>query len=442
MFIRMLKGALWRQKSKMLMIAFTVALGASLSTAMLNVMFDVGDQINRELKTYGANITVKPRNASVLQELYGLDHSNRSFLKESDLGKIKTIFWAFNIVDFAPFLESELKAAPITTSDTVLPSDLDVKPVPVYGTWFNRHIKLPTGEEFDTGMVRMKSWWQLEGTYPEDNQIDSCVVGSRLAHRLNLTLGSKLALSYAPESGMSGIRQVNVSGIVTAGDEHDDAVIAPIALIQDLSGLKDAVNFVEVSALTTPDNDLARKAAQNPKGLSLKEMETWYCTAYVSSICYQIEEVMPDAVAKVVRQVAESEGAILDKTKLLMVLITVLSLIGSALGISNLVTASVMERAKEIGLLKALGASSLQVALLILSTILITTIIGGIIGYFAGIGFAQIIGSQVFASAIAVKTQVIPIIALLMVLVALLGSIPALRLLTSLRPAVVLHGGH
>ena len=58
MFFRMLRGALFRQKSKMIMIAITIALGASLATAMLNIMFDVGDKMNQELKIYGANITI------------------------------------------------------------------------------------------------------------------------------------------------------------------------------------------------------------------------------------------------------------------------------------------------------------------------------------------------------------------------------------------------
>lgn len=53
MFWRMVFRALGRQQKKMLMIAFTIALGASLATAMLNVMFDVGDKVNQELKTYG-----------------------------------------------------------------------------------------------------------------------------------------------------------------------------------------------------------------------------------------------------------------------------------------------------------------------------------------------------------------------------------------------------
>ena len=46
----MIIKTLVRQKSKMLMIAFTVVLGVSLSTAMMNVMLGVGDKVNRELK--------------------------------------------------------------------------------------------------------------------------------------------------------------------------------------------------------------------------------------------------------------------------------------------------------------------------------------------------------------------------------------------------------
>ena len=89
MFFRMVIRALVRQWKKMLMIAFTIALGSSLATAMLNVMFDVGDKVNQELKTYGANIRVLPQNASIMSDMYGIE--NESFLREDELGKLKTI---------------------------------------------------------------------------------------------------------------------------------------------------------------------------------------------------------------------------------------------------------------------------------------------------------------------------------------------------------------
>ncbi|MDR0601123.1 MAG: ABC transporter permease, partial [Treponema sp.] len=153
-----------------------------------------------------------------------------------------------------------------------------------------------------------------------------------------------------------------------------------------------------------------------------------------------IDEVITGAVSKPIRQVAESEGAILEKTRLLMLLITVLSLAGSALGISNLVTAGVMERSAEIGLLKAVGADDIAVSTLVLTQVLVTGIAGGVGGYFAGLGFAQIIGRTVFDSAIDIKPMVIPIVGVMVFFVCIAGSIPAIRLLLSLRPAEVLHG--
>ena len=71
MFWQMVKGALVRQSNRFMLIALTVALGVSLASAMLNVMFDVGDKVNRELKAYGANITVTPKNAALLRDVYG-----------------------------------------------------------------------------------------------------------------------------------------------------------------------------------------------------------------------------------------------------------------------------------------------------------------------------------------------------------------------------------
>ena len=52
MLFRMIKGALLRQWGKMLLIALTIALGASLATSMINVMLDVGDKVNEELKAF------------------------------------------------------------------------------------------------------------------------------------------------------------------------------------------------------------------------------------------------------------------------------------------------------------------------------------------------------------------------------------------------------
>lgn len=423
MFWTMVKGALIRQRGRFFLIALTVALGVSLAAAMLNVMFDVGDKVNQELKAFGANITVAPKNASLLNDVYGVgsDSGHKEYLNEEDLGKIKTIFWTNNIVAFTPMLNGTVS--------------VNGQNVNLTGTWFNYHMTLPTGDAFDTGVEEMKSWWQIDGDWPKDNT-DQVLIGQKLAESLQVKTGD--TLSYRRADGTQG--QFVIAGIVSGGGNEDNAILASLPVVQQALNLKGKVSEIEVSAITTPENDLARKAAANPERLSQAEREIWYCTAYVSSIAFQIEEVVNNSSARPVRQIAESEGKILDKTQLLMLLITVLSLISAALGISNLVSANVMERSREIGLMKALGAKNYEVILMILTETLIAGILGGIVGYFIGMGFAQVIGYTVFGSAIANNIIVVPIVGALMVAVILLGSVPAIRTLLSLQPASVLHG--
>jgi putative ABC transport system permease protein len=416
----------------MLMIAFTIALGTSLATAMLNVMFDVGDKVNQELKTYGANITVTPRGTSILSELYDMGEESmaaQTYLQESEIGNLKTIFWAFNIVDFAPFLTIRAHLDSINGVDIINKTE-NIK---VVGTWFGHHLELPTGEELDTGIRNMKSWWEISGPWAEEGA--ALMVGRNAAERLGLAPGDRITLE-----GSAGREDFSVVSVFNSGSDEDDALYVNLDAAQRLVDKNDKVSGIEVSALTTPDNELSRRASQDPNSLSIKEWETWYCTAYVSAICYQIDEVITGAVSKPVRQIAESEGAILKKTQILMLLITILSLAGSALGISNLVSAVVMERSAEIGLLKAVGARNEAVSALILMEIIFTGIVGGIAGYFAGLGFAELIGRSVFDSSITIKPAVIPLVTILALLVTLAGSLPAIRLILRLRPAETLHG--
>ncbi len=427
MFWRMVVRILFRQKGKMLMIAFTIALGVSLSTAMMNVMLGIGDKVNRELKVYGANITVLPKDASLLNDLYGLEEGagvNDKFLMEEDVLKIKQIFWGFNIVDFAPFLEENVTVKGIA------------EPVKMVGSWVEKKATLTTGETVDTGMRRLRNWWEidLKGDWLAQDDDDYVMLGSLFAGRNNINVGDKITLEFADRS-----KDLEVKGIFVDGGISDEHIFTTLKTAQWLTDNSGKISKMEVSALTTPDNDLAKKAARDPNSLTVTEYETWYCTAYVSAICHQIQEVVREGVAKPVRQVAESEGTILNKTQLLMTLITILSSIGSALAISNLVSASVIERRQEIGLLKAIGAHDLPIIMMVITEVILTGIVGAIFGYFIGIGFAEIIGLTVFGSTIELSNMVIPIISALVIIVIITGSIPAIRYLLNLKPTEVLH---
>lgn len=428
MFLRMIRGVFLRQWKKMMLIALTIALGASLATAMISVVLDVEDKVNQELKAYGANITVVSQQASIVSELYDLDEGEvgSAYLLEEELGNIKTIFWAFNIVDYTPFY----------TAQVTLPDGSSVDAV---GSWFNHHMDLPTGETLDAGINSLRSWWDImDGQWIDEQTMDNpnaVMVGATLAETYGIAVGDSLTLE-----GTKRTDSYEVVGIFEAGGDEDSYIYMQLNTAQALDDMDGYIDSIEVSALTTPDNDLAIKAASDPSSLTIAQYETWYCTAYVSSICYQIQEVLTDSVASAVRQVADSEGAILEKTELLMILITALSLLGSALGITNLVTATVMERSKEIGLMKAIGAYNGSIIGVLLTEIMCASILGGIVGCGAGIGFAQIIGLSVFGTSITIRTAVFPVVAVLIVLVTLLGSVPAIRMLLKLEPTTVLHG--
>ena len=424
--LRLLYRSFTRQLRRRSLIALTVALCASICVAMLGIVLDVGDKLNAELTTYGSNIVVQPKADAVVSNLYETDRdaAPTAYLDESTIPKIKTIFWAYNIVDFTATLKGSVKASS---------SGGEVDDLSVTGTWFNKDLSLPTGETTVAGVTTMRSWWTMEGSWPADDA-DQAVVGSDLAGRLGLSAGDTVTLTTP-----TGSRPLTVTGVYTSGDSDDDTLYAPLAVVQELTGHTGQVDQVEVKALTTPENDLSRKAAQNPAILSSADWETWYCTAYASSIAYQIEEAIPGAVAKQVRQVAAVEGNVLEKTQTLMILMTALSLVAAVLAVASLTTASLVERTGEFALLKAMGASSASVNRLILAETAVLGLVGTAVGALVGSGLAQLIGRIVFGSSITMRPMVYVLVVALISLVLLVATASSMRSILKIQPATALH---
>ena len=424
--LRLLYRSFTRQLRRRSLIALTVALCASICVAMLGIVLDVGDKLNAELTTYGSNIVVQPKADAVVSNLYETDRdaAPTAYLDESTIPKIKTIFWAYNIVDFSATLKGSVK---------VSSSGGEVDDLSVTGTWFNKDLSLPTGETTVAGVTTMRSWWTMEGSWPADDA-DQAVVGSDLAGRLGLSEGDTVTLTTP-----TGSRPLTVTGVYTSGDSDDDTLYAPLAVVQELTGHIGQVDQVEVKALTTPENDLSRKAAQNPAILSSADWETWYCTAYASSIAYQIEEAIPGAVAKQVRQVAAVEGNVLEKTQTLMILMTALSLVAAVLAVASLTTASLVERTGEFALLKAMGASSASVNRLILAETAVLGLAGTAVGALVGSGLAQLIGRIVFGSSITMRPMVYVLVVALISLVLLVATASSMRSILKIQPATALH---
>lgn len=430
MFFLMLRQSFVRSWRRKALATVTIVLAAGLITALMNVSIDVGDKMAKELKSYGANINIVPKSESISLEIGGTDYNpleGQVFIEETDLPKIKEIFWHNNIVGFAPFLKVRAEIA-----------GREKKTIPLVGTNFDKPVSVAGDEEFRTGVRVINPYWQVQGAWPADGDQEAILAGAALARELNLKKGDQIRLKIAGENDREEV--FAIKGILSTGGPEESALVAPLPAVQKLAGLEGKVQSVSVSALTVPEDKLSRKARQSSDALNSLEYDHWYCTAYVSSITHQIEEAIPNVTARPIWQVAAGEGAVINKIQLLMIVVTLAAFIASGLGISSLMVTTIMERAREIGLTKALGAADWEVYLLFLSEAALVGIIGGLLGCLAGAGLSQIIGLSVFGSTVAFSLVVIPVNVAISVMIALAGSLMPSRLIAGLYPAEVLHG--
>src|SRR6516225_3374009 len=108
MFFRLVADSFARRPRRKLLTGAALALGMAVVTAALSVALDVGDRLAAEFTSLGANLVVTPQADSLPLEIGGVDYrpvNTGAFLPESDLPKIKSVFWHNNIIAFAPEIE-------------------------------------------------------------------------------------------------------------------------------------------------------------------------------------------------------------------------------------------------------------------------------------------------------------------------------------------------
>ena len=416
MFARLVYESFRRQKRRKLLAGVAIALGVGIATAMIAVATDIGDKINRELRSYGANLVVTPQEDTLDVEIGGLNlkpPSDGSYLDEADLPKIRGTFWEHNIVGFSPMLPVRVRAD--GADDT-----------PLLGTYFSRQLRYGK-EDFVTGVRITHPWWRVRGDWPLDQSSD-VLLGERLASKLNHTAGDTITLNGHP---------ARIAGILSTGASEDDSIVAPLSVAQQVLGKPGAVRRIYVSALTKPEDELARR---DPKTMSPEMYDRWYCSPYVQSIAYQLQEAIPHSHAEQIRQVAQNEGTVLSRIRGLMLLVTLAALFASALAVSAAMATAIFERRNQVGLMKALGASNSSVAAMFFTEAALLALLGGVIGFFAGAALARQIGRSIFASQISIQPVLFPIILAIAVIVTFAGSAAAIRRAVQFDPVYALRG--
>jgi putative ABC transport system permease protein len=434
MFLRLVADSFTRRPKRKMLTLAALALGMAVATAALSVSLDVGDRLAQEFRSLGANLLVTPEADSLPLEIGGVDYrpaNAGAYLPDADLGKLKTIFWRFNIMAFAPILEVPVQAWSPASKNWSSPGVVDG--TTLIGTWSDHSVPVPDGTTYQTGIEKTNPWWHVDGRWFKEGA-DECLVGTAFAKKLGVKIGDVLNVHANDRTGWKALKVV---GVVSTGGPEENAVVAPLAVAQGLAETPGKYRRLYVSALTKPEDAFARK---DPKTMTPAEFDTWYCTPYISSIALQISEELKGTDVRVIRRVAEGEGTILTRVRTLLWLVTFAALLAAALAVGASAAASVIERRTEIGLMKALGAGSGLVGVLLAAEQLLVAFVGGGIGYAVGILLARLLGQKIFGFTPEPKLFLLFIVLVLASLITLLGSAYPLRRASQYDPAPILRG--
>jgi putative ABC transport system permease protein len=409
MLFRILKNSFLKRPKAVFLVFLSIAMGAAVATAFLGIAGEVSHKMALELRSYGANILLEP---SAVE--------GGGFLREEDLPRIKTVFWKYNITGFTPYLfgVAEFSAGGKRERGVVS------------GTWFAKKLEVPGEDPSIQGIKGIAPWWEVQGRWPE--AADEAIVGAALAKRLKIAPGADVTTIIKGRN-----QQFRIAGIVTTGGYEEEQLFAPLVTVQSLLQQQGKVSRVLVSALTVPMDDFGKK---DPALMTKDEYEKWYCTAYVTSVAKNVEEVMAGSHAKPIWQIASAEGALLKKLNSVMLLLTVLALVASATAVSTSLMASMAERSPEIALMKAVGADRFQIAAIFMGETLIISLVGGVVGYLIGDQLAELISRTVFNSTIVSPLWLFPTALISAFVVALAGSVAPLRRALLIEPVRVLKG--
>jgi putative ABC transport system permease protein len=448
MFTRLVGESFFRNPRRKILTAAALVVGMAVATATLTVALEVGDRLAREFRTLGANLLIIPQSDSLPLEIGGVDYrpvDEGSYLREADLGKLKTIFWRHNILGFTPFLDvpvsvrSSAEASPDKSTTPVSRTLSTTISTTLIGTWFEHKVPVPDGTHFKTGLSVTHPWWKIQGAWFREGE-NECVLGAALAAKYPGGVAPGKTIYVTEQDAQQGAAQpirLVVTGIVSTGDAEDNAILVPLSTAQAISGRAGKFRELFVSALTKPADGLSER---DPKSLTPTEYDRWFCSPYISSISYQIEQVLPGTDVRAIRRVADTEGRILSHVSTLLWIVTLAALIAAALAVAATSATTVLQRRAEIGIMKAIGATNALVGGIFLAEQLMLALVGGALGFVLGALLARFLGASVFGYPASPRLVLLPVVLGLAAIVAVAGSLIPLRRAAHFNPAPILRG--
>lgn len=387
MFWRLLFQLLRGSRGRLAVALLALVSGAAVISALINLDLDIGSKLTEEFRTLGANVVIAPlapqgdAQAAANSGSGGSAEVPALMDQSAVLGKIKAIENQ-DIVAAAPYLYIIARA--------------EKTQVVVAGTWLDAASKLAPTWKVDGNLVASR-----------DDQTRA-LVGRSVARELHLARGSEIALNY-----LGRIARLTVAGVVDAGGPEDNQVFVNLAVAQQLANLDGQIGLVQL----------------NIRGNAKK----------VADVAAILAGALPGYDVRPIREVAEAEGALLGRVRLLIFSMVALILVLTALCVLATMAALAIERREDVGLMKALGGSISRVVGLFLAEVGVLGAVGGLIGCIVGLALSRWMGQRVFDATISVRWEIFPLTIGLMIIVALAGAAP-LRMLGKVKPAVIFRG--
>tara|TARA_Y100000310_G_C20669675_1_gene809550 strand:+ start:910 stop:2058 length:1149 start_codon:yes stop_codon:yes gene_type:complete len=190
-----------------------------------------------------------------------------------------------------------------------------------------------------------------------------------------LAVGNKILLNE---------QEVSVIGFIerSSNPQFNDIVWMNEEAMRDLLNVENEVDILVARITNVNDMDLVRERLEK---LMRKQRN--------------VEEGKEDFTIETPDQVIETFNTILNLVQGIIVGIAGISLVVGGVGIANTMFTSVLERRKEIGILKAIGARNNTILGLFMFEAGLLGVLGGLIGIALGVGFAksvEFIGTQMF----------------------------------------------
>jgi len=338
-----------RRKKRVLYASLGVVIGVATIIAVLTIALAGQTNIYGQLEKYGANLVVMPAISDIDIGLGGLSLGTlavgENYISEDRLPEIRQI--ADGMIREALGIEDEGKIATIAPK-LYMSTKVNGTSVIVVGVD-------PQEER------QLKTWWIVsKGKYLEAP--DEALVGATVAKLLKFNIGDKITLNGG---------EVTITGILEeTGSSEDYQVFIPIETAQEAFDKEGWVSLIDVRALCSacPTSDIADSINGNITGVR--------------------------AVA--VKQIAQTEMGMLEKISKFLFALAVITLAVGCFGVVNTMMTSVHERIKDIGIMRAVGASRNQIMKIFLYEAIIVGVAGGFLGYVVGTLLAYIVGPLIF----------------------------------------------